>query len=167
MVIHGIHGNQKYEYARSVKVLIGTSLEQIKIWEFIMSNINKQKYRTIVMRAKLDSNKTYNCTNCGCNLVLHGAYKERLHLHHINPIIEGGKTNWNNLVILCYMCHRKYHTILNIKRAIVIKDRLRALIEQYKYTTIPVNRPPTILEEIRMYLEKQKHLEVVPQEVKG
>jgi len=39
--------------------------------------------------------------------VLCGAHAQSV--HHIDPISEGGESFDNNLVSLCYRCHRKFH----------------------------------------------------------
>ena len=44
------------------------------------------------------------CAMCGA--------PDRLHIHHITPLAEGGPHGFENLQILCKPCHRLQHAIL-------------------------------------------------------
>lgn len=49
------------------------------------------------------------------------------HLHHVIPIIKGGKTGLDNLVPLCHSCHddvhRFNHDVLSLKDFVCIPDQ--------------------------------------------
>lgn len=65
-----------------------------KLWH--NSEMNK-------LREKVLIRDNYSCQLCGVNNCV-------LEIHHIIPIKQGGFTEMDNLITLCYFCHReKFH----------------------------------------------------------
>lgn len=64
-----------------------------------MSNVNKN-FRLAVF--KRDG---FVCKKCGVK----GTDDNKLTVHHIKPLTNGGRNIIDNLVTLCEKCHKNYH----------------------------------------------------------
>jgi len=82
----------------------------------------KYKYYRSLMKTELNDTKKLQdilkelpCENCGWNIGPRD-------VHHIIPVSEGGKNEFDNLITLCPNCHRLAH------RNLLSKDKLIALV---------------------------------------
>lgn len=44
-----------------------------------------------------------------CTICSYSQNMYKLQVHHIIPVKEGGSDDYNNLVLLCYECHKEVH----------------------------------------------------------
>lgn len=91
-------------------------------WE--KRNANKQylKWGGYESRLKLSKKQFHICPVCRDSLY----NDEELHLHHIKPKKEGGKSTYGNLVILHEICHRQLHSLK------ITEDDMRARIRNLR-----------------------------------
>jgi len=67
-------------------------------------------------RNRLNSSKVYHCKDCKREVYLNGRNENNsLILHHIIPLLNGGTSNKNNLIILCNYCHNERHHLMKLK----------------------------------------------------
>ena len=69
---------------------------------------NEPFYNTMAWQRKRDAYRTREplCERC----IQHGRTRVADMVHHIIPISEGGsKTDWNNLMSICFECHGEEH----------------------------------------------------------
>ena len=89
-----------------------------------LKNRREHSKLTNKLREKIKKKFNYKCQVCG------GIGE---HIHHIKPIIEGGKTVNNNLILLCKDCHAVIHNRSgpNIKKWKKIIDKYEVTEDEY------------------------------------
>lgn len=59
----------------------------------------------LVMRRKLLLAYKMECAICGWNIKAHKKNRSGVEIHHIKRIMDDGKTNFDNCIVLCPNCH--------------------------------------------------------------
>lgn len=58
------------------------------------------------IRTKVKKRDNYRCVRC--------TSKDDLTLHHIQKVEDGGDNSANNLMLICAICHQKWHSLQDI-----------------------------------------------------
>lgn len=99
----------------------------VEQWEKALATpyIRPVGYAWLYVRVLVSERDGEQCNKCGRSGV-------RLQLHHVRSLSEGGNSQPDNLVLLCYKCHAKEHegeACCNLIKKICVEDVEKTMIE--------------------------------------
>lgn len=116
--------------------------------------IDQQKERASSLKVRKSLNGKSNCHDCGKEVYSEtGRHNPKsIILHHIIPVLWGGKSNGDNLIVLCNECHKIRHRILK-EIGLYLLDRKHTLGKPLPQKSL--ERLSNILLRINSTLQKE------------
>ena len=94
-------GIQRVARHKRARIRVGFKQTKTGVTRIVRDSYSNVETSWYEIAKKVRTRDGNQCTQCHCT--------EHLHVHHIKPLEEGGRTVMSNLITLCENCHKRRH----------------------------------------------------------